>query len=515
MITKTLTAITHGLLTQPIQVEIDLSSGLPQVIVVGLPDKSVQESKERLRASLKESGFEFPLGRITFNLAPANVAKSGSGLDLAMAVGLLEVIGMIPKIPENSIFLGELALDGKIRPIPGILNIALWARDNGIVNFFCPSLNKEELSLISNLNVFPVQSLAEIVEHLRKKKQIDLLQTKSLSQLQQSVNSNSSKDMCFVRGQAMAKRDLEISASGGHNLLLIGTPGSGKTMLARCLPGILPALTEAEVLEVTRIYSIAQLLPESQLILQRPFRSPHHTSSQISLIGGSSKLRPGEISLAHRGVLFLDEFPEFSRESLESLRQPLEDGEINISRAFGSVTFPAKFTFVAAANPTPSGFNNNPNNGQNQQQAAKSIARYQAKFSGPILDRIDLRVEVNNPTKEELGNIIDGESSFEVAKRVLKARQIQQSRLAEPSAKLGNQPGMFTNSEMGSAEIKKYCQLSPDSLALLNKAVDKFNLSARSYNRILKLSRTIADLAGSENIQTAHLAESLQYRGRF
>ncbi len=507
MITKTLTAITQGLNTQPIQVEIDLSSGLPQIIVVGLPDKSVSESKERLRTALKESGFEFPLGRITFNLAPANVAKSGSGLDLAMAVGLLEVIGIIPKLPENSLFLGELALDGKLRAIPGILNIALWAREQGIQHFFCPDANKDELSLISNLNIFPISSLTEIVQHLQNKKLINILAVRNLAELQAGFKLHSSKDLCFVKGQAVAKRALEISASGGHNLLLIGSPGSGKTMLARCLPGILPALSEAEVLEVTRIYSIAQLLPESQLVLERPFRSPHHTSSQISLIGGSSKLRPGEISLAHRGVLFLDEFPEFKRETLESLRQPLEDGHVNISRAFGSVSFPAKFTLVAAANPTPSGFSNANNPQANQNHSSKHIAKYEAKFSGPILDRIDLRVEVNNPSKDELGSLVDAESSLEVAKRVAKARQIQQHRLS--------QFGLYTNSEMGSGEVKKFCKLSPDSTSLLNKAIDKYNLSARSYNRILKLSRTIADLAGSENIETLHLAESLQYRGRF
>jgi magnesium chelatase family protein len=507
MITKTLTAITQGLSTQPIQVEIDLSSGLPQIIVVGLPDKSVSESKERLRTALKESGFEFPLGRITFNLAPANVAKSGSGLDLAMAIGLLEVIGVIPKLPDNSLFLGELALDGKLRAIPGILNIALWAKEQGIKNLFCPYANKDELSLISKLDIFPITCLLEIVEHLQGKRIVETLVPRNLFELQSGFKLQASKDMCFVKGQAVAKRALEISASGGHNLLLIGSPGSGKTMLARCLPGILPALSEAEVLEVTRIYSIAQLLPESQLILERPFRSPHHTSSQISLIGGSSKLRPGEISLAHRGVLFLDEFPEFSRETLESLRQPLEDGNVNISRAFGSVSFPAKFTLVAAANPTPSGFSNTSNPQANSSHSAKHIAKYQAKFSGPILDRIDLRVEVNNPTKDELGSLIDAESSEKVAQRVAIARHIQQERLKEF--------GLFTNSEMGSGEVKKFCRLGPEAISLLNRAIDKYNLSARSYNRILKLSRTIADLAGSENIETVHLAESLQYRGRF
>jgi magnesium chelatase family protein len=519
MITKIFTATTLGLQAQLIEVEVDLSPSLPSVVVVGLPDKAVQESKERIRASMKQSGYDFPMGKITINLAPADMAKSGSTFDLPMAASILKLTGYIEQdLPEKALFVGELSLDGKLRSVTGVLTICLWAKKQGFQKIFLPSANKYEAALVSDIEIYAIENLRDLIDFLNGKKTLETLPPIDLKQLQSetifttNVTSSSQdqllpNDMAYVKGQVMAKRALEIAASGGHNVLFIGQPGSGKTLLARSYPTILPRLTETEILEVTQIYSVAALLHDKKIMLNRPFRSPHHSSSHVALVGGGSRLRPGEISLAHRGVLFLDEFPEFSRETIEALRQPLEDGFVTISRASGSVMYPSRFYLLAAANPTPSGFDPNDPQALNKPQNRSSINRYQAKFSGPILDRIDLQVEVNRPSTQELQTSELAEQSNYIQERVQRARDVQLSRFTGLSIQ--------TNGEMDLSLIKKYCQLDKESEKLLLAAVEKFKLSARSYMRTLKLSRTIADLAGHDSIQLSDVAESLQYRGRW
>ena len=515
MITKVFTATNIGLETQLIEAEIDILPAVPAVSIVGLPDKAVQESKERIKSAIKQSGFEFPLGKVVINLAPAGVTKAGSSFDLPIALGVLAATGFVTKaISKKDLFVGELSLDGKLRPIKGVLTLCLWAKKNGYKRVFIPAKNQLEGSLVSGLEVYAIENLTDLVsflngsENLTAVPSIDLenYTEEFLSKLEKDENGLFKNDFAYIRGQTVAKRALEIAASGGHNVLFVGQPGSGKTLLAKSYPTILPKMTEAEILEVTQLYSIAGLLLDQKIIFKRPFRSPHHSSSHIALVGGGSKLRPGEISLAHRGVLFLDEFPEFSRETLEALRQPLEDGEVTISRASGSVKYPSRFYLLAAANPTPSGFNADDPDAFTKSQNKAAIARYQAKFSGPILDRIDIQVEVNRPKKDEMTTKNLAENSQEIAKRVQQARDIQSQRFQGE--------GIFTNGEMSLKLVEKYCQLDTVTQNLLSQAMDKFKLSARSYIRILKLSRTIADLAGSQNIQVSHLAESLQYRGR-
>jgi magnesium chelatase family protein len=513
MITKIFTAATLGLNAQEIEVEIDLSHGLPAVVMVGLPDKAVQESKERIKSGLKQSGFEFPLGKLTINLAPADIVKSGSSFDLPMAIGILKLTGNIKtEIHKDSLFLGELSLDGKLRPVTGVLTLCLWAKNHGYKRIFIPAANLEEAALVKGVDIFAVSSLDSVVKHLNGEKYLQPVEPINIDKLTADLNFISDdvllpNDMAYVRGQEIAKRALEIAASGGHNVLFIGQPGSGKTLLARSYPTILPKMTEKEILEVTQIYSVAGLLRENNIIIQRPFRAPHHSASHVALVGGGSKLRPGEISLSHRGVLFLDEFPEFTRESVECLRQPLEDGFVTISRASGSVIYPSRFYLLAAANPTPSGYDVDDLDGQNKPQNRGAIARYQSKFSGPILDRIDLQVEVNRPKTEELQNKAFGENSADIRARVQSARDLQIARYAQEIFE--------TNSEMSLPMIEKYCKLSPDCERLLAQAVDKFKLSARSYMRLIKVARTIADLSKHENIAISDLAESLQYRGRW
>jgi magnesium chelatase family protein len=526
MISKLFSLTALGLKARLIEIEVDLSPSLPMITMVGLPDKAVQESKERIRSALKESGFEFPLGKLTINLAPANINKSGSAFDLPIAVGILHLTGFIKnKLPEKTLFIGELSLEGKLRKVDGVLSHCLWARKNNFQKIFIPAENSKEASLVKDLQIYPVMSLTELVKHLNDGENIEKLKPTSILTLvekkqQASKISSGQKltwkgkdidllanDMAYIKGQEMAKRALEIAAAGGHNVLFIGSPGSGKTLLARSYPTILPKMTEEEVLEVTQIYSVAGALGQQEIILERPFRSPHHTSSNISLVGGGTKLRPGEISLAHRGVLFLDEFPEFDRHAIESLRQPLEDGYITISRANGSVRYPSKFYLLAAANPTPGGFDPDDTQAANKPQNRAAISRYQAKFSGPILDRIDLQVEVNRPDKDSLEKKELSEPSEFIAIRCQKARNIQTERFQKDK--------IYTNNEMNLPMIEKYCLIKPEGKKLLSQAVDKFQLSARSYMRIIKLSRTIADLANNQEIELTDIAEALQYRGRW
>jgi len=526
MISTILTATNLGLQTQLIEIEVDLSPAMPAIVMVGLPDKAVQESKERIRSSLKQSGYEFPLGKLTINLAPADIAKSGSAFDLPIAVSILKLMGFIKtEISKEAIFLGELSLQGQMRKINGVLTTCIWAKKNGFKEVFIPYQNQKEASLVDGISVYPIKDLSQLVNHLNETEKIPKSLPISVKEIIKSSKEEITKihktqinwqnqnyplfpnDMAYVKGQEMAKRALEIAASGGHNVLFIGQPGSGKTLLARAYPTILPDLTHQEVLEVTQIYSVAGLLKSGEVIYQRPFRGPHHTASNVSLVGGGAQLKPGEISLAHRGVLFLDEFPEFDRKTIETLRQPLEDGFVTISRARGSVEYPSRFYLLAAANPTPSGFDLDDPDSMGKPQNKSAIMRYQSKFSGPILDRIDLQVEVNRPKKEELQSKELSEPSILIAQRVQRARDIQNLRFANENIQ--------TNSEMTLSMIQKYCELGIEAKAILDKAIDKFKLSGRSYTRLLKLSRTIADLENSKEVKAKHIAESLQYRGRW
>ncbi|GAB4144498.1 MAG: YifB family Mg chelatase-like AAA ATPase [Patescibacteria group bacterium] len=511
MVVKTYSATTIGLSASLIEIEIDSSPGLPAVIMVGLPDKAVQESKERIRAAIKQSGYAFPDDKLTINLAPADVVKTGAGYDLPIAVGILTLSGIIQTLPASSVFIGELALDGKIRPVNGILSIALSVKKLGVQNLFIPAANLEEARLARDLNIYPVEHIQQVIEHLNGLNLISASSPTDLTKLLSEPDKNEQdlevNDFAYIKGQEQAKRALEIAASGGHNVIFIGPPGSGKTLLARSYPTILPKLSEQEILEVTQIYSIAGLLEQGQIILKRPFRSPHHSASHIALVGGGSKIRPGEISLAHRGVLFLDEFPEFDRKTIEALRQPIEDGFVSISRATGTLIFPSRFYLLAAANPTPSGFDPDDIEAIKRPQNRRAIAAYQAKFSGPIMDRIDLQVEVNKIEHDKLQSTNMAENSVSIRQRVQQARNIQQDRFLNSS--------ITCNAEMNLPLIEKFCRLDSSSTKILATAVEKFNLSARSYMRILKLSRTIADLDQSADIQAKHVAESLQFRGRF
>ncbi len=510
------TAIT-GLDARIIDVEVDLSPGLHIFNIVGLPDKAVEEAKERVSAAIKNSKMVPPRKknkRLIVNLAPADIKKEGPAYDLPIALGYLMASKQINFNSENKLFIGELALDGNIRPIKGALSTALLAKNKNISTIFVPKANAKEAALVDDLEIIPVESLPQIIAHLEERIPIlpqpatgieELVTRPRPASTQRGELAGLRPDMAHVKGQENAKRAIEIAASGAHNLLMIGPPGSGKSLLAKAIPSILPKLTKNEVLEITRIHSISgQLNDQMPIITQRPIRAPHHTSSEASLIGGGAFSRPGEISLTHRGVLFLDELPEFHRDVLESLRQPLEDGMITVSRAKGSYTYPAKFMLIAAMNPCPCGYANHPT--KPCTCSAIQINRYQKKISGPLLDRIDLHVEVPQVKYEKLTSKKIAEESVLIRKRVEKARKIQQERFAKENSK--------TNSEMGIPQIKKYCQVDKNGEMLLRNAVNKMNLSARGYHRVLKLARTIADLDQKENISSGHIAEALQYRPR-
>ncbi len=494
-----------------VEVEVDTADGLPGMAIVGLPDAAVQESRERVQSAIKNAGLHYPRKRLTVNLAPASVRKEGPAYDLPIAVGVLVATGQIsPESLENAMIVGELSLDGRVRHARGVLPMAAVARQQGFERIFVPASDAAEAALIPDLEVIPVLTLAELQAHLED---IQLISPQPPTSAEE-IPGIPPTDFSEIKGQEHVKRALEIAAAGGHHVLMIGPPGAGKTLLARAVPGILPRMSIEEALDVTRIYSVADLLPSDvPLIRSRPFRAPHHTISHAGLVGGGNWPHPGEISLAHRGVLFLDELPEFGLRVLEVMRQPIEDKAVTISRAQGSLTFPANFQLIAAMNPCPCGYYGDPVKPCTCSSA--TITKYQKRISGPLLDRIDIHVEVPRVEYEKLSDQRLGEPSTVIQTRVEAARERQRerfSKLVERQHAASPPIGITCNADMRPAEVRQFCQLDDASRALMRTAMNQLQLSARSYHRLLKLARTIADLAGSEEIKPQHLAEALQYR---
>lgn len=503
MISSVIGSTTVGVNAFRVTIETHVEKTLPKVIIVGLPDSAVKESAERVSAAIKNSSLYFPVQKVTVNLAPADVRKEGSGFDLPIAIGILcETEQVKPDMLGDYLFAGELSLDGKLRPVKGILPIAIEARKQGLKGMIIPEENAREAAMVEGIDVYPLGTLMEVVEFLNNGGGLEPFRV-NLDEIF-NVDQKSIVDFADVKGQIEVKRALEVAAAGGHNIIMVGPPGSGKTMLAKRIPTILPPMSFDEALETTKIHSVAGLLPSNTALVSiRPYRSPHHTISDVALVGGGPAAKPGEISFAHHGVLFLDELPEFKKNVLEVMRQPLEDGRVTISRSKVTVDYPCNFMLASAMNPCPCGNFGNPNHECNC--PPQQIQRYMSKISGPLLDRIDIHIQVQAVKYKELSSTQTGEPSVDIRARVIKAREIQLHRFKDKK-------NIFSNADMQSKDIREFCKIDSTSEELMKMAITKLGLSARAYDRILKVARTIADLSGDENITAAHISEAIQYR---